>query len=127
MLKGFLIVGLLMMIGAGVCGALSVPLAPWILLGLSAMSILILFFLTMQSGKEIVSEYRERLLNSGDTFVSALRGQYEEGLRLFFQDYALGLEAVRKHLAKQKQQLAPRLERWNGLFLGLKAIEQELT
>jgi hypothetical protein len=81
----------------------------------------------MQSGKEIVSEYRERLLNSGDTFVSALRGQYEEGLRLFFQDYALGLEAVRKHLAKQKQQLAPRLERWNGLFLGLKAIEQELT
>ena len=52
---------------------------------------------------------------------------YEEGLRLFFRDYALGLEEVRKYLVAEKLSLQPRLQQWSGLFLAIKAIEQEIT
>lgn len=126
-LRTFMAMALVLMIAGGVCGALGVPWAPLILISLSLLCVVFLLIMTVQTGKEIVSEYRERLLNSSETFASALRGDYEEGIRLFFRDYAHGLEMVRKHLVVQKLALQPRLQRWNGLFLALKAIEQEIS
>lgn len=126
-LRGLMVLTILLLIGMGVCGALAVPWVPLILWVLAMISGGFLCWVTVQSGREIVSEYRERLLNSGDAFSTSLRHDYEEGLRLFFRDYALGLEEVRKHLVAEKLALQPRLQRWNGLFLALKAIEQEIT
>jgi hypothetical protein len=34
---------------------------------------------------------------------------------------------VRKHLVAEKLSLQPRLQQWSGLFLAIKAIEQEIT
>ena len=126
-LRGLMVLTILLLIGMGVCGALAVPWAPLILLALAMGSGGFLCWVTVQSGREIVSEYRDRLLNSSDVFSASLRHDYEEGLRLFFRDYALGLEEVRKHLVSEKLSLQPRLQRWNRLFLALKAIEQEIT
>lgn len=118
---------LIFFIAAAVCGGFGIPTFPLILLVLALVATGLLIYMTVQSAKEITQEYRERLLNCGEPFVSSLRNDYEEGLRLFFRDYALGLESVRKHLVAQKLALQPRLQRWNGLFLGLKAIEQEIS
>jgi hypothetical protein len=116
-----------LLIAAGTCGIIGIPLVPLILLMLALLCSGVLVLLTLQSGREIVHDYRDRLINSGESFASALRGDYEEGLRLFFRDYANGLEMVRKHLVTQKTALQPRLQRWNGLFLALKAIEQDIS
>jgi tRNA U34 5-carboxymethylaminomethyl modifying GTPase MnmE/TrmE len=126
-LRLLMILSLLLLIAAGTCGIIGIPLVPLILLMLALLCSGVLVLLTLQSGREIVHDYRDRLINSGESFASALRGDYEEGLRLFFRDYANGLEMVRKHLVTQKTALQPRLQRWNGLFLALKAIEQDIS
>lgn len=126
-LNSLLAIALLLLIAAGICGALLVPWVPWILVALSCVSVFFLFMMNAQSGREVVSEYRERLFNSGETFSAALRNDYEEGIRVFFREYAHGLLMVRRHLVAQKSALQPRLQRWNDLFLGLKAIEQEIS
>jgi hypothetical protein len=41
-------------------------------------------------------------------------------------EYGGLFEIVRRRIADQKLLLKPRLERWNHLFLELKAIEQEI-
>jgi hypothetical protein len=46
---------------------------------------------------------------------------------LFFREYAQGLESVRVSLARRENGLQPDLQRWNDLFLKIKAIEQEMT
>jgi small GTP-binding protein len=126
-LRLLMTLSLLLFIAAGISGIIGILWVPLILLLLALICAGILILSTMQSGKEIVHEYRDRLFNSGEKFAAALRGDYEEGLRLFFRDYAHGLEMVRKHLVTQKTALQPRLQRWNGLFLALKAIEQEIS
>ena len=45
---------------------------------------------------------------------------------MFFQEYAGCLGEIRRHVANDKLELEPRLQRWNALFLSLKAIEQDL-
>ena len=75
---------------------------------------------------EIVRSFRERLLDACGSFANALRGDYEEALRVLFQDYAGCLKEIRRHVANERLALEPRLQRWNELFLALKAIEQEL-
>lgn len=81
----------------------------------------------VRTAREMVDDYRDRLLRSGDVFFSALRGDYEEGLRLFFREYAQGLQSVRVSLVQRENALQPYLQRWNELFLKIKAIEQEMT
>lgn len=111
---------------AGICGFFSIPWAPWICVfgALSATGIALVYALL--SRREIVRAFRERLLDACGSFANALRGDYEEALRLLFQDYAGCLKEVRRHVANEKLELEPRLQRWNELFLALKAIEQEL-
>ena len=70
-------------------------------------------------------DFRQRLLDACGGFATTLRGDYEEGLRVVFKDYAGGLQLVRKHLAEEKLELQSRLQKMNGLFLALKVIEKE--
>ena len=126
-LRLVMILSLLLLIAAGTCGVIGIPWVPLILLSTALLCAGVLVVLTIHSGREIVHDYRDRLFNSGDNFASALRADYEEGLRLFFRDYANGLEMVRKYLVTKKTAMQPRLQRWNGLFLALKAIEQEIS
>ena len=76
--------------------------------------------------KSITADFQRRLLDTCDGFASTLHSDYEEALRVVFQDYATSLTAVRTHLAREKLAIEPRLRRWQELFLTLKAIEQEL-
>lgn len=125
-LKTLVAASLLGLSAAGACGCFMIPWAPWICLGTSLAVMGIALAYALLSRLEIVKSFRERLLDACGSFANALRGDYEEALRVLFQDYAACLKEIRRHVASERLALQPRQQRWNELFLALKAIEQEL-
>ena len=125
-LKSFTFMLLLLTTAGATCGALAVPWAPAILCGLAAAFLTGGILTAWITRKSITAEFQKRLLDTCGGFASTLRADYEEALRIVFQDYASSLAAVRAHLAREKIAIEPRLKRWQELFLTLKAIEQEL-
>lgn len=125
-LKSFTFMLLLLTTAGATCGALAVPWAPAILCGLAAVFLTGGILTAWITRKSITAEFQKRLLDTCGGFASTLRSDYEEALRIVFQDYASSLAAVRAHLAREKIAIEPRLKRWQELFLTLKAIEQEL-
>lgn len=125
-LKTLVAATLLALSAAGLCGFLGLAWTPWICVGGATVTSGIALVYALLSRREIVRSFRERLLDACGSFANGLRGDYEEALRVLFQDYAGCLKEVRRHVANEKLALEPRLQRWNSLFLALKAIEQEL-
>ncbi len=125
-LKSFTFMTLLLLAAGATCGAFALPWAPQVLCGLAlvfGMSGLLIGWLTRKS---LIADFKLRLLDTCGAFASTLRADYEEALRVVFQDYVDSLDAIRSHLALEKQALEPLQRRWNKWFLTLKAIEQEL-
>ncbi len=118
---------LLSLIVAGIAGGLYLPWIPMIALCIAGFFSMGLTILAMRTAKDMVDEYRERLLRGADQFLSSLRGDYEEGLTCFFREYAQGLHGIRESLSHRESALEPYSQRWNDLFLEIKAIEQEMT
>lgn len=125
-LKSFTFMTLLFITAAATCGALGIPVVPFALLGLAGMFLLGGMFTVLVTRRATTADFQQRLLDTCGGFASTLRSDYEEALRIVFQDYATSLNAVRTHLAREKIALEPKSKRWQDLFLTLKAIEQEL-
>lgn len=125
-LKSFASSMLLLTTAGATCGALGIPWAPAILCGLAGLFLIGGVITANVTRKAITGEFQKRLLDTCGGFASTLRSDYEEALRIVFQDYATSLTAVKTHLAHEKMAIEPRLKRWQELFLTLKAIEQEL-
>ena len=125
-LKSFTFMTLLLTTAGGTCGALAVPWAPGILCGMAGIFLAGGVFTAWVTRRSITAEFQKRLLDTCGGFASTLRSDYEEALRIVFQDYATSLTVVRTHLAKEKLAIEPRMKRWQDLFLTLKAIEQDL-
>lgn len=117
----------LMLMIAGVTGGLAIAWVPEVSLALVLLLFVLLTIFCVRSAREIVSDYRSRLLLSSEVFFTALRGDYEDGLSLFFRHYAQGLESLRKALAQRGSSFQPLMQRWNDRFLDIKAIEQEMA
>ncbi|MEX1049384.1 MAG: dynamin family protein [Akkermansiaceae bacterium] len=125
-LKSFTVMTLVLTTAGAVCGALAIPWLPYILCGLAALFLAGGLLTALVTGRSITAEFQYRLLDTCGSFASTLRADYEEALRIVFQDYATSLSAVKTHLAREKLAIEPRLKRWQELFLTLKAIEQDL-
>ena len=125
-LKSFTLVTLLLVTMAGTCGALALPVVPLILLGMAGVFGLAGWVIARLSRRVVVTGFQDRLLDTCGGFASALKSDYEEALRIVFQDYGDTLGAIRRHLVAAKGTLEPRQKRWNELFLTLKALEQDL-
>ena len=125
-LKSFTFMTLLLTTAGSSCGALGIPWAPGILCGLAGIFLCGGVFTAWVTRRSITAELRKRLLDTCGGFASTLRSDYEEALRIVFQDYATSLTVVRTHLAMEKLAIEPRMKRWQDLFLTLKAIEQDL-
>ena len=108
------------------CGALGMQWLGVILCGLAGLFLMSGAVVAWITRRAITADFQRRLLDTCGGFASTLRADYEEALRVVFQDYATSLTAVRTHLAREKIAIEPRLKRWQELFLTLKAIEQEL-
>jgi energy-coupling factor transporter ATP-binding protein EcfA2 len=125
-LKSFTFMTLVLTIIGSTCGALGVPWIPFILCGLAILFLTGGILVATLTRKNITQDFQQSLLSTCGSFAATLRTDYEEALRIVFQDYALSLTAVRTYLANEKQAVEPRQRRWKELFLTLKAIEQEL-
>lgn len=125
-LKSFTFMTLLLITAGATCGALAVAWAPAILCGLAGIFLIGGVIVAAVTRRSITADFQHRLLDTCGAFASTLHADYEEALRVVFQDYATSLSVVRTHLAHEKLAIEPRLRRWQELFLTLKAIEQEL-
>ena len=124
-LKSFTATTLLLLICGAVCGIVGFPWLPWIFCGAAIFFAVTGGIITLITRRKISRDFRDSLLDTCGSFADTLRTDYEEGLRIFFQDYTTCLNSIRKHLAHQKLAIEPKLGRWHDLFLTLKSIEQD--
>lgn len=124
-LKSFTATTLVLLILAALCGIFGLPWLPWLFCGIALIFIMGGTTIAHITRRKISREFQNSLLDTCGSFADILRVDYEEALRIFFQDYTTCLNSIRKHLANQKLAIEPQLGRWHNLFLTLKSIEQD--
>ncbi len=125
-LKSFTATTLLFLILGAICGILELPWLPFIACGIALLFACGGVFIAISTKRKVTRDFRRALLNTCGTFADTLRTDYEDALRIFFQDYTTCLSSIRKHLSKEKLAIEPKLGRWHNLFLTLKSIEQDI-
>jgi hypothetical protein len=125
-LKSFTASTLIFLIAGAASGISGFPWLPWIFCSIAALFALGGAVIALLTSRRISRDFQSSLLDTCGAFAETLRSDYEDALRIFFQDYTSCLNSIRKHLAKQKLAIEPKLARWQGLFLTLKSIEQDL-
>ena len=125
-LKSFTATTLLFLIIGAICGLGGFPWLPWIFCSIAFLFMLGGAIIALITRVRITRDFQRSLLETCGAFAETLRGDYEDALRIFFQDYTTCLNSIRKHLAKEKLAVEPKLSRWHGLFLTLKSIEQDI-
>ena len=111
---------------AALFGGSGWTLAALVSLVFSLVALIFLVKLAIQVRGEIVEEFGKRLFHQSTSFVLAISGDYEDGLRMFFRDYSLSLEFMREHLVTQNSAIKPLMKQWNERYLELKAMEQDI-
>jgi hypothetical protein len=109
-----------------VCGALDLPVLPWVFCGLAALFLIGGIVSALVTRRAIIRDHQDVLADACGRFAATLRGDYEDALRILFRDYAQCLGALHGHLVRENATLEPRQRRWQEMFLHLKAIEQEI-
>lgn len=125
-LKSFTASGLFFLILAATFGFLEYHLIPWFLCSIAWLFFLGGAVIGILTKSGICKDFQSSLLNTCGTFAATLKSDYEEALRIFFQDYTSCLNSIRRHLASEKMAIEPRFKEWQGLFLNLKSAEQDL-
>lgn len=125
-LKSFTASGLFFLSFAAGFGFFGHQFLPWVFCAIAAVFFLGGSIISIITKSRISKEFQSSLLNTCGAFADALKSDYEEALRIFFQDYTSCLNSIRRHLAKEKMAIEPKLKEWRDLFLTLKAIEQDL-
>lgn len=124
-LKSFLAATLIFLTAAGCFGALQVHLANVAFLATAACFLSGGFTAAWVSRSKVTDAFLNRLLDTCEHFARILQQDYLDALQAVFREYASNLNQVRDHLSKQKQAVGPKQQRWQQLFLILKAIEQD--
>lgn len=125
-LKSFTAMTLTFTLAGAICGALALPWAPWILIGIAALFLCGGILTAWVTRRSMINDFRERLLDTCGAFAYTMDADFEEALRVVFKDYSNSLGDVRNHLAREKLAVEPRQKSWQGWFLTLKTIEQEM-
>ena len=110
----------------GIFGGFGVATWPWVFV-ITATGILgVAAIYSKLSRKALCCDFMEDFKDLRHTFADSLESDYKDGVREFYLEYGELFEIVRRRIADQKLLLEPRKERWNDLFLELKAVDQEL-
>ncbi len=125
-LKSFTASTLIFLIAGATCGILGFDLIAWTFCSIAALFAVAGTLISLITRRHISRDFQSSLLDTCGAFAETLRSDYEDALRIFFQDYTTCLNSIRKHLAKEKLAIEPKLSRWHQLFLTLKSIEQDL-
>jgi predicted GTPase len=125
-LKSFTATTLIFLILSATVGILNLPWLPIIFASIALLFSLIGATIALITKNRVARDFRHSLQGTCSAFADALRQDYEDAIHSFFQDYTSCLGALRSHLANEKLAIEPKLQRWQNLFLSLKAIEQNL-
>lgn len=125
-LKSFTATTLVLMIFGAICGILELEWLPWIFCMTALLFLLGGMGIAILTRSRITRDFQSSLLDTCGAFAETLRNDYEDALRIFFQEYTACLDSIRKHLVKKKMAIEPKLQRWTDLFLTLKSIEQDI-
>jgi len=125
-MRRYLIGMLCSLIAAGIFGGLGFGILPWIAISVGLLFLAAAAIYASKSRDILCRDFTERIEDLRQPFSDALADDYKNGVREFYVEYGGLFEIVRRHIADQKLLLRPQLERWNDLFLELKAIEQEI-
>ena len=125
-MRRYLIGMLCALIAAGIFGGLGIKILPWIAISIGLLFLAAAGIYASKSRDILCQDFTERIEDLRQPFSDALADDYKDGVREFYVEYGGLFEIVRRHIADQKLLLKPQLERWNDLFLELKAIEQEI-
>jgi len=125
-LRRYLVIALLALTATGLLGGLGLHPWPWAGLGLAVLVLGLAAIYVKKSRKLLCRDFMERIEDLRQPFANSLAEDYKDGVREFYLEYGGLFEIVRRRIADQKLLLKPRMERWNRLFLEIKAIEQEI-
>lgn len=125
-LKSFTASSLIFLSLGAIAGIFEIKLLPWVLCSISGLFMGVGVIIAMVTGSRISHDFKLSLLNTCGQFADTLRDDYEDALRLFFQEYASCLGAIRAHLAREKQSIDPMTELRQNLLGELKAIGDSL-
>ncbi|MGB2090639.1 MAG: dynamin family protein [Akkermansiaceae bacterium] len=128
-LKMWIYTCLMFLLCAGVSGSLKLnpyPYPAMVCVAGGVLCMIVFVVQTYRTRKQIITNFVNQLEVSRNRFTEALRSDYRNGVRDLYIEYAQLLEGVRRHISEAKLELQPNLEQWNGLFLELKEIEQEM-
>ena len=125
-LKAFAAVVLtLTTIGAGL-GAMGVQ---WAAILICLMALLFLagaLWVAWASRQSILNDFNQRLGEASTTFAANLHSEYETAIGTLLAEYAATLKPIRAHINREKEALTPLTRRWQELYLGFKALAQDL-
>ena len=127
-LKHWLYVSLVFLLAAGVLGSLNIGPSYYPAFGfLAAATVTMVIFIirVRLSGKKITKSLGRRLESSRMPIARALELDYKDGVRSFYTEYGSLLSSVRQHIFNAQQELQPKLDLRNQLFLELMIIERD--
>lgn len=110
----------------GIFGGFGVATWPWVFVITATGTLGVAAIYSKFSRKALCRDFMEDFKDLRHTFADSLESDYKDGVREFYLEYGELFEIVRRRIADQKLLLEPRKERWNDLFLELKAVDQEL-
>jgi GTPase Era involved in 16S rRNA processing len=110
----------------GIFGGFGVATWPWVFVITATGTLGVAAIYSKLSRKALCRDFMEDFKDLRHTFADSLESDYTDGVREFYLEYGGLFEIVRRRIADQKLLLEPRKERWNDLFLELKAVDQEL-
>ena len=95
-LKSFIATTLLFIIAGAICGILDFPWLPWIFCGIALLFLAGGALVAIATKIRITKDFQNSLLDTCGAFAETLRSDYENALRIFFNDYTTSLNSVRQ-------------------------------
>jgi hypothetical protein len=125
-LKAFAAVVLTLTTVGACLGAIGIQWAAILLCLLAALFLAGGLWVAWATRQTILNDFSQRLSEASSAFAANLHSEYETAIGTLLAEYAASLKPIRTHINREKDALTPLTRRWQELFLGFKALAQDL-
>ena len=125
-LKAFAAVVLTLTTVGASLGAIGIQWAAILLCLFAALFLVGGFWVAWATRQTILNDFSQRLSEASSAFAANLHSEYETAIGTLLAEYAASLKPIRAHINREKDALTPLTRRWQELFLGFKALAQDL-